>query len=613
MSGQALMDIVATTEANMSLEFPAYVSGFIPVLYDSEDNLDFTQVEIVFFGETRTTNDNDKFVGYSANRKDDSISIVNIGRGESYEQYIPVHMKRSRKFIVVDKFTNIATDGSELRDWFIRLPSEACLEEFYSNYVIEQSFLDPSQELVYIVGLQSDVNICVNQGPTDCQLDPTQCEELCNNGIDDDGDGLIDGADPNCQSTEICNNGQDDDGDGKIDGQDEDCITCDLLVDRAYRDCLPDYNRLTGGRFNNIASYSDIVNPDLPSLEENVNLRFDFFNISNIQNCNPCDLTTYGQTFPGRAVAVFMDQGIHNYNDRIQTSYDLAVTEWNGNMVGFENFLDPNLNSRGVPAFFIVLITAEDVNVGSLPVGSIRIGSVGFGGKDYRGHAPWASSQTPRGDDTKVYGHEPLVAWVVYSNWVPFGEMGVPYTPTNSRGEWDASIQGSTIGMVVTETDTRTTVSTGQGSTMTGQTVTRPVTVSGKFGVKIPGLQSAEISPSAGYTFANQITKSASTQLVVTSASTHFLGEGQLQYSDSPNSDFYPLIRTRDPGTNASNILPNTSWGYRVGDCGESGTFTNSRTGVTTTNRSFPFDHGSRENFQLISYGEITFTNLIRQ
>ncbi len=54
--------------------------------------------------------------------------------------------------------------------------------------------------------------------------------ELCANGIDDDGDGLIDGADPDCTnpfnyppSTEICNNGIDDDGDGLIDGADPDC------------------------------------------------------------------------------------------------------------------------------------------------------------------------------------------------------------------------------------------------------------------------------------------------------------------------------------------------------------------------------------------------------
>ena len=51
--------------------------------------------------------------------------------------------------------------------------------------------------------------------------------EVCDNGIDDDGDGLIDGDDPDCQDPppgeEICDNGIDDDGDGLIDGDDPDC------------------------------------------------------------------------------------------------------------------------------------------------------------------------------------------------------------------------------------------------------------------------------------------------------------------------------------------------------------------------------------------------------
>ena len=57
--------------------------------------------------------------------------------------------------------------------------------------------------------------------------------EQCENGVDDDGDGLIDCNDPDCfthpacKSTkpENCTNGIDDDGDGFIDCQDPDCKT----------------------------------------------------------------------------------------------------------------------------------------------------------------------------------------------------------------------------------------------------------------------------------------------------------------------------------------------------------------------------------------------------
>jgi hypothetical protein len=49
--------------------------------------------------------------------------------------------------------------------------------------------------------------------------------EICDNGVDDDGDGLVDQNDPDCQAPaqEICDNGVDDDGDGLVDGDDPDC------------------------------------------------------------------------------------------------------------------------------------------------------------------------------------------------------------------------------------------------------------------------------------------------------------------------------------------------------------------------------------------------------
>jgi hypothetical protein len=69
---------------------------------------------------------------------------------------------------------------------------------------------------------------------TDCTHNTsgcTQTAEICNNGVDDDGDGAIDcndidcAADPACGgSPEICNNGIDDDQDGLIDCDDQvDC------------------------------------------------------------------------------------------------------------------------------------------------------------------------------------------------------------------------------------------------------------------------------------------------------------------------------------------------------------------------------------------------------
>lgn len=85
--------------------------------------------------------------------------------------------------------------------------------------------------------------------------DVTTCED-CTNGIDDNGDGLVDCADPDCPpcSSEVCNNGVDDDGDGLVDCDDPDCfgIGCpevctggldedgDGFVDCADPDCAVD-------------------------------------------------------------------------------------------------------------------------------------------------------------------------------------------------------------------------------------------------------------------------------------------------------------------------------------------------------------------------------------
>ena len=70
-----------------------------------------------------------------------------------------------------------------------------------------------------------------------CFGDPTCSQpgqEICNNGIDDNGNGLVDCADPECLTSivcrptpgqEICNNGIDDNGNGLVDCADPQCTT----------------------------------------------------------------------------------------------------------------------------------------------------------------------------------------------------------------------------------------------------------------------------------------------------------------------------------------------------------------------------------------------------
>jgi fibronectin type III domain protein len=75
---------------------------------------------------------------------------------------------------------------------------------------------------------------------------PTSTTEVCDNGTDDDCDGLVDSADPDCACAtpyaEQCSNGVDDDCDGLIDYSDPDCqlLPCGADVCPYGYGCFPD-------------------------------------------------------------------------------------------------------------------------------------------------------------------------------------------------------------------------------------------------------------------------------------------------------------------------------------------------------------------------------------
>ncbi len=52
---------------------------------------------------------------------------------------------------------------------------------------------------------------------------PPSHETDCDDGIDNDEDGLVDADDPDCWGTEVCDDGIDNDGDGLVDFEDPDC------------------------------------------------------------------------------------------------------------------------------------------------------------------------------------------------------------------------------------------------------------------------------------------------------------------------------------------------------------------------------------------------------
>ncbi len=85
--------------------------------------------------------------------------------------------------------------------------------------------------------LNATGNLSINDGFNCLWADPP-LEANCGDGIDNDGDGLIDCEDGDCFSSnvcliEICDNGIDDDGDGWIDCSDSECF----YLEFCYEDC----------------------------------------------------------------------------------------------------------------------------------------------------------------------------------------------------------------------------------------------------------------------------------------------------------------------------------------------------------------------------------------
>lgn len=98
-----------------------------------------------------------------------------------------------------------------------------------------------------------------------CDIDDPMCcspqPEDCSDGLDNDCDGRIDCADPDCTSSpyctgmEVCNNGVDDDLDGATDCSDPDCRT------KSECGCLPVLEDCTDGQDNDCNGLVDCADP----------------------------------------------------------------------------------------------------------------------------------------------------------------------------------------------------------------------------------------------------------------------------------------------------------------------------------------------------------------
>jgi len=129
---------------------------------------------------------------------------------------------------------------------------------FHNGYIREKFFAMSIQlrQLLYAISFCIWILSCSSNN-TDEPNETTS--EVCNDGIDNDGDGLLDCQDLDCNDNnacqEICNDGIDNDGDGFIDCFDLEC--------EDFQDCL--IERCIDGEDNDGDGLIDCDDPDCDS------------------------------------------------------------------------------------------------------------------------------------------------------------------------------------------------------------------------------------------------------------------------------------------------------------------------------------------------------------
>ena len=493
-------EYIAKASPDMVVKIPQYVESYFWAEAVIQEKVSiFANSLLTIFPETSQPNDQGFFLGYG-DPIDGDDGLRGVQPGQTYDGYIPIHIKKSRQHLIINQ-NDEAENGLHIKHFLRGKWTPAglgCLDRFLIENTVPQDFLPPHQKLINYPKLLKEVNDCILKVDKEFNVlgDPAfGMVEDCANGIDDDGDGLIDGNDPDCLTTsdEICDNGVDDDGDGLTDSEDPNCLSCPGSA-AFYRDCDEDFNSITGVRFNNINYYFDIYNQILPGVEDNVNLRFDFFYLTNIPGCTGnCPLDHLDQRSANPGLMIFVDPDI---NSAIPIEFDDE----------FEEFYSPGLNS-GNPGHFIVRAQLEDTPppYGSRLLG--RIAAINF-----------------------FFLEIELEAYLINTNWVP---MRVPYMNIGP-GNWDANLYGDQLRVKVTEVDPFSVNFQQQNSTQSMNTVSWPIRITGKIG-KLFGLDfSSTMQPlSAGYTFGGSETKSGAQNYTLSSDRIYELGDVVLTYQDS--------------------------------------------------------------------------------
>lgn len=261
-------DLLATISSDypsLVLDIPEFTMLFLHSAETHEAFLDvYETLDFIAYPHVSVKNSNNSFIGYKGRE------IVGFDSGKGYVNEFPVFVKFAESNILLNE-SNELLNGTSLVETYVGSnltdESKGCLMSIAENV---------KSDIVLAGRMYSKLNIhefilvssqeCEKKRPAPPVL---LHEEICDNKIDDDGDGLIDENDPDCQFSEICDNEIDDDGDGLVDENDPDC-QCNCP-----RDCRMDANNIVYARFRNASVYSHVTNSQLPGVEKVGNVRLD--------------------------------------------------------------------------------------------------------------------------------------------------------------------------------------------------------------------------------------------------------------------------------------------------------------------------------------------------
>jgi hypothetical protein len=542
---------------NTVFKLPAFVESYFWAKEVIEEDMSiFTGLPFAVFPATSKTSSSNTFVGYG-DAVDENKGIYGVEPQGEYKGYLPIHVKESENKVILNQ-DNYVYHGGLLASAFGGFWSQRglnCFREAINGNTVSQDFLPPGLKLVDYTKLAAESRDCRTSKPGEGTFrvppyvfpppvwppvnPPLNVMEICDNGIDDDDDGLIDDNDPDCQvppSDEICDNGIDDDGDGLVDGDDPNCLTCPESA--VYpRDCNQDFNQITGTKFTNINYYREVQALTLPGIIENVNLRFDMFFVNNIPGCtDDCPIGKDFQSTSNPMLIIFTDPEWAEFR---RSRFDFNDD--------YESFYSPGLDN-GNPGHFIA--KAIPSGASSIPQGAIKIGDVG--GWNWR----------PRGGPTFNFN---LDAYIISTNWIP---ARIPYMNISSN-EWYPTNYGNIVYMSVHEVDALT--ATLVEGTTTSSTNTSMVSVNlaaaipKPFGLGGGSTENPGLSPTLGYDFTNSEVKTGSQMYTLSAARVYELGTFSLTYQDLSNDDQpvtngWGVIQNNGPGT-VSSFSYGWGWG----------------------------------------------------